>query len=118
MADQPQARTFWQAVRHAFAMPKDGPLSRQDSLLLDRLADKVVERGLAAPAVLLLEGARPLTFVGSQMAVFFKPLVSLAVPAEHCDRAIQLLARRDVAEVMVRAIQEREARRQQGQRTP
>jgi len=35
--------------------------------LIDKIASKVVEIGMEAPAILALETARPLSFIGSQM---------------------------------------------------
>ncbi len=35
--------------------------------LIEKIAKKVVEIGMEAPAILALESARPLSFIGSQM---------------------------------------------------
>ena len=35
--------------------------------LIEKIANKVVEIGMEAPAILALETARPLSFIGSQM---------------------------------------------------
>lgn len=43
--------------------------------LLERIAQEVVERNLTAPAVFVLEVARPLTFIGSQTMVFLEPII-------------------------------------------
>lgn len=43
--------------------------------LLERIAQEVVERNLTAPAVFVLEVARPFTFIGSQSMVFLEPII-------------------------------------------
>jgi len=43
--------------------------------LLERIAQEVVERSLTAPAVFVLEVARPFTFIGSQSMVFLEPII-------------------------------------------
>ncbi len=43
--------------------------------LLERIAQEVVEQNLTAPAVFVLEVARPFTFIGSQSMVFLEPII-------------------------------------------
>lgn len=43
--------------------------------LLERIAQEIVERNLTAPAVFVLEVARPFTFIGSQGMVFLEPII-------------------------------------------
>ena len=47
---------------------------RRDELI-DKIARGTVERNLTAPAIFLLESVKPLTFIGSQVMVFFDPVV-------------------------------------------
>ncbi len=47
---------------------------RRDELI-DKIARGTVERNLTAPAIFLLESVKPLTFIGSQVMVFFDPIV-------------------------------------------
>ena len=57
---------------------KDKPEERlpdADQALLDRVAVWICDRRMETPAVLFLETARPLSFVGSQAMHFFDPLV-------------------------------------------
>ncbi len=42
---------------------------------LERLADAIVQRGLTAPARMLLDILAPLGFLASQMALFARPFV-------------------------------------------
>jgi hypothetical protein len=52
-------------------------LPAADLAMLDELADAIVARRLATPALFLLESMRPLSFVGSQMMLVMRPFVAL-----------------------------------------
>ena len=101
-------RGFWHGLRHAFAIPAERSLSPEEERWLEQIADRVVRRRLAAPAVLLLEAVKPVGFVGSQVVAFFRPLISTVVRPESCDRVIELLERRGTPDMLARMIEERE----------
>jgi hypothetical protein len=64
-------------LRHAFAVdtePRDGPVLPD---LLERLARRVVERRMEAPAIAFLEMVRPLNLIGSQVAWAAVPFAGL-----------------------------------------
>jgi len=98
-------------LRHAFALEDpDGALTEEDRALLDRLAEKVVRRQMALPAVLLLQSVRPLSSLGSQAMVFLRPfLTPLLKPAVY-DRMTHILDRREGVRALVDAIEVAEAR--------
>ena len=48
-----------------------------DAAMLDDLAAAIVRRHLATPALFFLESMRPLSFVGSQMMVFLRPMIAV-----------------------------------------
>jgi len=102
------------AFQNAFAIPQDDPLSQKERQWLEGIAERVVRRGLAAPAVLLLQTAKPLSFLGSQLIVFVKPLVSMILPAADCDQAAELLSRRHSIETLLQMIEQRDAERGSG----
>ena len=77
MAERKSGRGFWGAFRHAFAVPAQERLTPWEHECLCKLAHKVVERGLTAPAILMLESARPLNYLGAHAILFFKPIISL-----------------------------------------
>ncbi len=84
------------SVAHAFAVPSpDEPLSPADQALLERMAETVVRRGMAAPAAFFLESVGPLNFLGSQVLHGLAPLLNLACEAGEFDRAARLLERRE-----------------------
>ena len=92
-------------------MPADQPLTDRQRQWLDALARRVVERGLAAPALLLLGSVRPVSFVGAQAVVFFSPIMSVIFPPDVCDEVARLLERRSALEALMHAIEQRDAER-------
>lgn len=62
--------------RQAFAIPAPPPWDSESAgaRQLDWLAQQAVDRGLAVPAVMLLESVRPLQGGASRLLPFFQPL--------------------------------------------
>ena len=85
---------FREALQHAFAIPEVKPLTDQERRWLEMLAKEVVRRKMGQPALFLLEGSKPLSHLGSQALVFFKPMISMLFDPENCDRVADLLSRR------------------------
>lgn len=87
-----------------------GPFSPEDEALLDRLATSTVRVGMAVPAIFFLESVKPLNFIGSQVLVFFGPLVTAFFPVDSITadgymRLAALLERRDSLEALVLKIE-------------
>ncbi len=79
---------------------------------LDRLAEKIIERRLAAPAILFLESSKPLSFLGNQAMVFFQPIVQTIFNFKTYDDIMDLLEDRDNIEYLLKKIEELEAAEQ------
>lgn len=108
MAQREHTTGFWGKVKHAFAIPAT-ELSTRERGWLDSIAQRVVQRGLTTPALMILGTVRPLNFVGSQVLVFFRPIIALAVPPERCDEAARLLEKRGSIEALMRLIEDYES---------
>lgn len=78
-----------------------------DEHLLDHLAEKVVRSRLTVPAVFLLELAKPVAFLGSQLIVLCGPVLHLLVDPDRCDRFADRVACRENWEALIRRIEER-----------
>jgi hypothetical protein len=63
----------------------------QRDLLIERLAQKVSRWGLTAPAILFLEANKPFSFIGSQVLLFFQPLLGFLLGDEIMGGYAQLL---------------------------
>jgi len=83
-------------LRHAFTVrPAGEPLSPEDVAVLERVAEAIVARGMATPAMVFLESVGPLNFLGSQALHFFTPILEVVVPHREIERVAFLLERRD-----------------------
>lgn len=94
------------SFKDAFALPPEGEkpkLTGRQSELLDKLAQKVVGYRMTIPAIMFLETAKPLSYIGSQTMVFFEPMVKAVFNvAEYDEIRIMMEDRRNVEELLVR----------------
>jgi hypothetical protein len=92
--------------RHAFATQSAShPLSIEDLALLERIADAVVKRGMAAPATVFLESLGPMNFLGSQALHFLAPILEFALNVNELEQAARLLERRDTISRLISIIE-------------
>jgi len=87
------------------ATPRPATLSAEDDLLLARIARAIARRGLVTPAVLWLEGLRPLSYLGSQALYFCEPLLQALVPSLALGRLAAILEERAHLERLIRHIE-------------
>lgn len=95
-----------QSLKNAFAVhaPQE-PLSREDELLLDKMAATVVSRGMAGPTTLFLESLGPMNFLGSQALHFLTPILAMVCNTRELEQAARLLERRDMLPRLVALIE-------------
>jgi len=94
---------------HAFAVQgEDEPLSARERALVERLAVLVVRRRMVVPTIVLLECARPLSFLGSQLLQFVKPFATVVFDADEYESLARLLERREAVDLLMAAVDERE----------
>jgi len=99
--------------RHAFAVEKVDafePTPRQIEVV-DKLAAKVIRFGLAVPAILFLETARPMNYVGSQTLAFFEPIVRGLFNWREYTEFYQFLEHRGSIELIIQRIEHLEAQK-------
>lgn len=100
----------WDRVRaglsHAFSTRSEAEtFTIEDLALLQRIADAVVQRRMAAPAVVFLESLGPMNFLGSQVLHFFAPIIELAFSAQEVSQVAALLERRDTTARLIALIE-------------
>jgi hypothetical protein len=100
----------WDWVRaglsHAFSTRAEAePFTIEDLALLQRIADAVVQRRMAAPAIVFLESLGPMSFLGSQALHFFAPIIDLAFSAHEVSQVAALLERRDATVRLIALIE-------------
>jgi hypothetical protein len=85
----------------------DPAFAPEDLDLLDRIAARVVELRMETPAILTLEGGRPLTLVASQAMIFFEPMVAAFFRLPDYRRFATLVERRETVEHLLQRIESR-----------
>lgn len=93
------------SLRYAFALglPKE-PLTPEQTALLQKVATTIVRRRMSGPALLFLESAGPMNFLGSQALHFLAPILDLACDAREVELAAHLLERRDAISHLIATI--------------
>ena len=78
--------------------------------ILNKVAQQVVRRGLATPAVWMLEIHRPIMPLAGQMGIVFSPLLGTLFSGGAFDlqRYIKLMQRRENVDRLVALIEEKE----------
>jgi hypothetical protein len=82
--------------------------------ILGKIAQKIVDLRLTPVAVVMLESSKPLSFVGSQLMVFFQPIVTSVFPFTQYDEIVALLEDRNNAEALIQTIERLEDERPHG----
>jgi hypothetical protein len=100
----------WGKVRagftHAFSTKAEVELFTLEDLgLLERIADAVVKRGMAAPATVFLESLGPMNFLGSQALHFLTPILEFAFNVKELEQVARLLERRDTISRLIGLIE-------------
>ncbi len=104
----------WGKVRaelsHAFSTrSKAEAFTIEDLALLERAADAVVKRGMAAPATVFLESLGPMNFLGSQALYFLTPIIEWAFNVKEVEQVARLLERRDTISRLLTLIETKSA---------
>ena len=97
-------------LRHAFAVQSENqPLTIEDVQLLERIAEVIVKRGMAAPATMFLESMGPMNFLGSQALHFITPIIDCAFNVKEVEQVSRLLERRDTVTRLISIIEAKSA---------
>ena len=74
--------------------------------VLGKVADKLIERRMEAPAILLLESVKPLSFLASQGLVFLGPLLQALLSVKDYDLFTEALESRGNVEWLICRLEE------------
>ena len=85
----------------------DISVERRDEVLA-KIAQKIVDLRLTPVAVVMLESSKPLSFVGSQLMVFFQPIVTSLFPFRQYEEVAALLEERANVEALIQKIEKLE----------
>ena len=86
-------------------MDNSAAISQSDSKLISNLAQKIVRHGMAVPAVFSLEMVKYMSFIGSQLMVFFGPVITVFVQSESYYKITHLLEERQNVEFLMLEIE-------------
>ena len=86
----------------------EAALSDEDRVMLDELADGIARRRLTSAAIFFLESMQPLGFLGSQLMLGLRPLVSLVWASPlRWDQVQRVLERRGSIELLLQRLEAR-----------
>ena len=77
--------------------------------LISNLAKKIVRHGLAVPAIFFLEMVKYLSFFGSQLMVFFGPIITVFITSSLYYKYVELLEDRNNIEFLLLELERLEA---------
>ena len=96
-------------LAHAFRVASEETFTEEDLALLDKVADFVIRKGMATPAVLFLESVSPLNFVGSQVMVFLQPILAAFFSTQEYEHLAEILERRESIGILVERIEQKQS---------
>ena len=101
---------FWAKVKYAFAVEHESfnHFSEEEINLLNKVADIVIKRRLASPALMFLESVRPLNFLGSQVIVFFEPIVAMVISTQELGMFAKILEKRKSIPLLIDIIEKKD----------
>ena len=76
-----------------------------DKQLISQLAKKIVRHGLAVPAIFFLEMVKYLAFFGSQLMIFFGPIITVFITSHLYYKYAELLEDRKNVEFLLTEIE-------------
>jgi hypothetical protein len=94
---------------------EERPLAEHKEVM-DRFARKIIDWRMTAPAILFLESAKPLSFLGNQALVFFQPMVQAIFNFKTYDEVVEILEDRDNLEYLLSRLEQLEAERAREER--
>ncbi len=100
----------WKAfILHAFAVaPEQEGWLPEEMALMEGIAERLVRRRMAAPAIIFLESMGPLNFLGSQILHTLTPLLGIVCDQVELERAARILERRDSVAFFIHLLERKE----------
>jgi hypothetical protein len=87
---------------HAFSLGgQDVRLEAEDLALLDRFARLLADRGLATPAIFLVESLVPLSFLAGQLVHAMTPIMGMVASPDDIERLARVLERREAPAIFI-----------------
>ncbi len=84
-------------------------IAQSDKKLISDLAEIVVNRGMAVPAIFFLDMMKYLSFFGGQLMVFFGPIITAFISSQSYYKFAELLEDRNNVEFLLLEIERMES---------
>ena len=81
-------------------------LTQQQQELMEKVAQRVVDLRVSTMAVFLLESTKPLSFLGSQLLVFFNPIIQPVFNFRDYETVTEMIENRDNIEYLIQRIEQ------------
>jgi hypothetical protein len=88
---------------------QESPIPEEENAVLEKVAKKVVRWRMAVPAILFLESVKPLNYIGSQVMVFFEPMIQTVFNFKDYDVFRAAMERRENVENLLQKIEKYDA---------
>jgi hypothetical protein len=73
--------------------------------MITQLAEKIVSQGMSTPAIFFLEMVKYVSFLGSQLMVFFGPIITVFIQDNQYYEIAEMLEDRDNVEFLLTEIE-------------
>jgi hypothetical protein len=95
-------------------IPNEGKdvFPEEELAVIEKVARKVVERGMTVPAIIFLESVKPLNFISAQAMIFFEPMVQTIFNLRDYDAFRSALEKRPSIELLIQKIEAMDAEAQ------
>lgn len=81
-------------------------MKSDDKNTLIEFANKIVKKGMAVPAIFLLESTKYISFIAGQTLIFFGPILTIFVNDKKYYNFTQLLEKKENIEFLISKIEE------------
>ena len=82
---------------------------KDPKIIITQLAKKITSHGMSTPAIFFLEMVKYVSFLGSQLMVFFGPIITVFVQGHQYYQIAELLEDRDNVEFLLTEIERLES---------
>ena len=76
-------------------------LNQSDKELISNLARKIIKHGMSVPAIFFLEMVKYMSFIGSQLMIFFGPVITSFIQSDSYYRITHILEERKNVEFLM-----------------
>ena len=82
---------------------------KDPKIIITQLAEKITSHGMSTPAIFSLEMVKYVSFLGSQLMVFFGPIITVFIQAHQYYEIAEILEDRDNVEFLLTEIERLES---------